>query len=564
MSKTPFSCKMDVVENFITVENEEKKWNITDQVIVEYINNLRVVFWLEHEDYPQVWYHGQVLEGDIKHLVDQARDDLSYGNVKGKVISYGYKHLLIIYPYYSNNEIVEAFTKTICPSINTEVEDTEVEDILNGRDTLTVTFAPYTRVELRRDGPIFITMYGPCDDKVVIGFAMEMFRDPHTNWIDGDCECDNDTFSDFAMDASSELKKQILKEFANKSVKITFNSNISVHLHTSGQHLYYRKTLDCDFDVLIYKAIALLPTLPAPIDGVIVPEKLDDETEKLVSTLDSQHLSTGEYKIIGDKLGVLGYLGTQRDYTFSFNNPFLTVNFRGWVNRRDFERHHRENIELVYKDIVYDGTVVVAPRKSESLRVYFTEFKRYYYFFMQQRGEQLTIRISGVPDHRRHVIAAYIQGNDIIVSSFFFGESAQKEKPTIISVDFPGMGPRGMFLVKYIAQRLGATDAYLTDDWAIGKGDTKMESGQFVFLKENATEDDDDDLSREYDWLAAHRKKIKNWTQFHKEKGTARLAIENGYYGGFGFEQSEDPPSPRLDKHAKVDSIACASYMRGE
>lgn len=521
----------------------------TDQIIVQYRDEVRVVFWSEHEDYPQVWYHGRVIQTKDDNLVNDARDQLSNADINGTILSYEYKRVLELREMYNDNPFLS--------SITSESINTEIDDILEGCDMIAVTFDEHTRVELHADGPRFLTKYGLCDSRygkcnsdIIIKFAWEMFRDPYTDWINGLAQCIMPLYDEIAIKCALQLKNNILENYAKPSVKIVYNSNVYVDLSPHYRILFFRCKRVHDFDVLLNKSIELLPSMPR--ERVITFEKLEGVLSELVLQLESLYLSTGEYKITDNKYEVLGYFTS--DYEYSFQNPFLTVHFTNWQHRKDFERHNKENIALVYKDLVYNGTIVPAPRRNESLRVYFTEFKRYYYFFIQERGQKLTIRIGGVPDHMRYVISAYIQNNDITITSFFVHDKVKCD--AIKSVNFRGTGPRGMLLIKYIAQRLGATDAYLQDVWSTGRGDKKMDSTNLKTVLSKRM--DMDELSKEHEWFEEHREKIENWKKIYEEKGTLDMAIEHGYYGGYGFENQQD------NMHAKVDSIECAAYMSGE
>lgn len=179
----------------------------------------------------------------------------------------------------------------------------------------------------------------------------------------------------------------------------------------------------------------------------------------------------------------------------------------------------------------YNDVKHVEFREGTALQVYFTSLKREYNFYFVA---PTSIFISGdtLPNS---VIQCVLKGKELHMDSFYYVHS-KDAKSFMKSENFQGYGPRGMFLVKYIAKALGIDYVTVSDYWEHGDIDSEKLK---TLLQSGETES------------------IAHWAQFYTEKGTLETAKKHGYYGGFGFEPSE---KFRVLK-ARVQDIQCSSKM---
>jgi len=230
---------------------------------------------------------------------------------------------------------------------------------------------------------------------------------------------------------------------------------------------------------------------------------------------------------------------------FSVDNGKLTVIYNSWQERNEVEK---QGLHLHFKDVVYNGTDIAVPFKSEALRVYLTKCKRYYYYSVQQQGEQTSIYISGLPDFSKYCIHCEVKNNRMEITSFFHKLKDPIQKKSTKSVNFKGYGPRGMLLVKFIAMRMGVAHVDLKDNW---EGTRHIKSNDLKAILQAHLQD------QFHHTYIANKKKIDPWIAFFDENNTTYKAAQHGYYGGFGFE-----PMDGQDKlTAKPENIVCASCI---
>lgn len=204
----------------------------------------------------------------------------------------------------------------------------------------------------------------------------------------------------------------------------------------------------------------------------------------------------------------------------------------------EFEEHYLEflrttTVSSTTKTISafdgYNDVKHVEFREGTALQVFFTFLRRVYtFYFVAPFG----ILISGntAPNS---VIQCVLKGKELHIDSFYYVHEKDAKK-FMKSDDFKGYGPRGMFLVKYIAKALGVDYVTVSDYWE----QKDMNSDKLKeMLKSGQT--------------------IAHWSQFYDEKGTLEKAKNHGYYGGFGFEASER----RHVLKVHVQDIQCASKM---
>jgi len=172
---------------------------------------------------------------------------------------------------------------------------------------------------------------------------------------------------------------------------------------------------------------------------------------------------------------------------------------------------------------------------ESTLKVNFSVLKRSYYFFLCPVNGVPYVFISGDATLSNSVIYGILRANVLHIENFYY-VLKPSAKEHIKSDTFKGYGPRGMFLIKYIAKVLGVDSVTLKDAWK--QGDINSTN-----LKQM--------LKR-----GSKQKSIANWVQFFREKNTYDNAMKEGYYGGFGFKKNSSG-----NHEAQVDAIQCSAHF---
>jgi len=172
---------------------------------------------------------------------------------------------------------------------------------------------------------------------------------------------------------------------------------------------------------------------------------------------------------------------------------------------------------------------------ESTLKVNFSVLKRSYYFFLCPVNGVPYVFISGDATLSNSVIYGILRANVLHIENFYY-VLKPSAKEHIKSDTFKGYGPRGMFLIKYIAKVLGVDSVTLKDAWK--QGDINSTNLKRMLKR------------------GSKQKSIANWVQFFREKNTYDNAMEEGYYGGFGFKKNSSG-----NHEAQVDAIQCSAHF---
>jgi len=435
-------------------------------------------------------------------------------------------------------EDIKALLKPILRTQVTEVE--EIATRLNVR-SLIVEFDG-AQVRFSNGGAKFLTRWEETEEPKVIQMALEIIRDPKTRWEENRTKCTDPVDNLFVRSIQQAQVTKLINQICEKgnmTLPIVFERRrVKVIITTESQKVYFdSQTVGDEDHPLIY--FLLLKMLEDT-------DKYDADIAKKVHEIEANNFSIATYQVRNEteKREVIKYMKKYNPKSaFTVKGKIITVQHEEWVQRDQFEKDLK-HIHEVFTDEVFAGNDIVAPLKNQALRVYFAKFRRFYYFFTHFQGEYIRVFISGEPSHNTCAIECEIHNQTLSIEYFFAHKTDRK---AIKSTDFEGYGPRGMLLVKYIANRFRIPNVELRDNWKHKERITSRE------LKEIMQDMKAGTLHHLY---TDNKKAIDHWYAFYIKHGVLNNVIEHGYYGAYGFK-----PTHGDFMTAKTASIVCAAYM---
>jgi hypothetical protein len=524
----------------------------TAQVVIDYKQHVRVYY--PYGKDPYVAYLGKkiVCEDLIEYTNKYLRSDTALTNAVNETY---------IVPAHDNAPyMIEAI-------IGDHLEINELSDLLHGDEKRTIRYEfKDTRIEITKDGIIIDTPYGTADsaDPASIRlhtYALEVLRDPMSVWINGvhtsECALSTNAVSILEPNTKRKTIMSYLKDQPTSLLRIYITPSVEVRVMVNDSVVRSTKAFyndkNTDAPELVSRAICELQKNP-PRRGNTAYLQMDVVMAELVRRLLLHYISTPKYTIL-NKRNAIDFL-KKNPHPFSVKKNVLTVQFNDWDERNLFEK--KGCVSLFLTNLIDRPRTV--PLKDEALRVYFPDFRRFYYFTVRPQNTVVNITICGEPD-KPVISATLIEHTDppksvLDVDSFYHKIEHQSNKSTVKSPNFKGYGPRGMLLIKYIARHIGATDIDLMDTWTSAtKAGLNSQTLQRALAKAEIVKGrhvlkDDKKLSRK------NMENLRRFIEFCEEKDTYDNAASHGYYGGFGLTSGV----ARVKK-GEVDAIKCAAYM---
>jgi len=528
----------------------------TAQVVIDYKQHVRVYY--DYGKDPYVAYLGKKIEKYSESLIASTNKYLRSDTVLENAVNETY-----VVPKVAHDEACYIIEEII----GGHQEINELRDLLHGDEKRTIRYEHRdTLIEITKEGIMIDTPYGIADSvdpasMRLHNYTLEVLRDPMSVWINGvhTSECSLSMNAVSILEPNTKVKTVMsylhskLRGFATLlTVKIADNVEVRVRIWdsaiTSSEAFYKEKK--CHAPDLVKRAIRELQKNPdcSGNELHVTVEQTDEITADLVRRLLLHYISTPKYTIL-NKQKAMDFL-KETTLPFSVKKNVLTVQFNDWDKRALFEKDG--SVSLFLTDLI--DRPRTGPLKDEALRVYFPDFRRFYYFTVTPQNTIVKITIGGALD--KPVISATLQDDQILdIGSFYHSVEHQSNKNTVKSPNFKGYGPRGMLLIKYIAKHIGATDIGLIDIWSSGGVDSAklkkvLAKARFVEGHYVLQDEDFKGMSKK------SKESLKRFIEFCEDHSTFNNAALHGYYGGFGLTSSAIQ-----FKKGKVDAVECAAYM---
>lgn len=347
----------------------------------------------------------------------------------------------------------------------------------------------------------------------------------------------------------NQIRDNIISAFlrAKDTIRIKYPYGIHVDLSVDKQSLSHNNT-EYSEHPLIDHAIKLL----------MYPIDVEDDGYRWVYNVEKNHLvpiqaklhslaqSTATFKtytINEDAKGEI--IHALLDYNkFSISDNTIGVGFDNADEQDEFEEKYALEINL-YTNMftLYTGENLDLVELAPYSKVTFVNLEGAEYYFRLQDVDDNKVRISisGEPSMRHPAIQAHYfrETNHIDIHDFFLFNNHSKRYINSTS----GHGPRGMLLIKFVAQILGANIVIVDDLWEYKRDHDTINSDKLTDIL--ATLETDTSLEG---WHENTKRSIRKWIFFYTQNQTWNKVKDHGYFGGFGFTSCHEDrdASPEL------------------